>query len=75
MAPYTPKTGPKRLPTRFEPVTRSDVRPLAAPLSRAIQEAELERLERRLLTERLGELRVELGSKLELETAGVTMDG
>ena len=46
----------KRVPTEFGPETRFGVRPLAAPPFRAMQEAGLERLERRLLTERLGEV-------------------
>jgi hypothetical protein len=46
----------KRVPTRFGPETRFDVRPIAATQFRAVQEAEFERLQRRLLTERLGEV-------------------
>ncbi len=46
----------KRVPTRFGPVTRFEVTPLPATPVRAAQEAELERLKRRLLTEQLGEV-------------------
>ncbi len=46
----------KRVPSEFGAETRFGVRPHAASPFRAMQEAGLGRLERRLLTERLGEV-------------------
>jgi hypothetical protein len=46
----------RRVPTEFGPESRFDIRPLAAGPFHAVQTAELKRLERRLLTERLGEV-------------------
>ncbi len=46
----------RRVPTRFGPITRFEVRPVPAGPARGAQEAEFERLKRRLLTEQLGEV-------------------
>jgi hypothetical protein len=46
-------TKKKRIPTRFEPETRFEVRPTATASFRAIAETELERLQARLLRELL----------------------
>ncbi len=46
----------KRLKTRFGPDTRFEVGPRTTIPFREVQDAELERLKRRLLTERLGEV-------------------
>jgi hypothetical protein len=45
----------KRVPTRFEPETRFEVRPGPAAPFRALQETELERLKNRLLLRSLRE--------------------
>jgi hypothetical protein len=50
------KTNHQRVPTRFGPETRFEVKPGAPPPFRALQESELERLKNRLLTRFLGEL-------------------
>ncbi len=50
------KTNYKRVPTRFEPETRFEVKPGAPAPFRALHEDELERLKSRLLTGALWEL-------------------
>jgi len=45
----------RRVPTRFEPDTRFEVKPVPPAPFRALQETELERLKNRLLYQRLGE--------------------
>ena len=45
----------RKLPTRFGPETRFEVRPAPPAPFRALQETELERLKNRLLRERLNE--------------------
>jgi len=48
-------TNYRRVPTRFEPETRFEVKPAPPATFRAVGETELERLKNRLLLERLGE--------------------
>jgi hypothetical protein len=50
------KTNYKRVPTRFEPETRFEVKPAAPAPFRALQENELEQLKNRLLLRLLWEL-------------------
>ena len=49
-------TNYKRVPTKFAPVTRFEVKPVPPAPFRAIQESELERLKNRLLRLQLDEL-------------------
>ena len=49
-------TNYKRVPARFGPETRFEVKPVPPAPFRAVQETELERLKNRLLLERLNEL-------------------
>lgn len=46
----------RRMPTRFEPETRFEVKPAPPTTFRATQETELERLKNRLLRQTLNEL-------------------
>jgi hypothetical protein len=48
-------TNYRRVPTRFEPDTRFEVKPVPPATFRVVEETELERLKYRLLRERLGE--------------------
>jgi hypothetical protein len=50
------KTNYRRVPTRFEPETRFEVKPVPPAPFRATQETELERLKNRMLVEVLNEL-------------------
>jgi hypothetical protein len=50
------KTNYRRVPTRFGPETRFEVKPAPPAPFRAVEESELERLKNRLLRERLGEI-------------------
>jgi len=54
----------RRLPTRFAPETRFDVRPAPPVPFRALHETELERLKNRLLRERLAAAKPELNIPL-----------
>ena len=49
-------TNYRRVPTRFGPETRFEVKPVPPAPFRATQETELERLKNRLLVERINEL-------------------
>lgn len=54
----------RKLPTRFAPETRFDVRPAPPAPFRVLQETELERLKNRLLRERLATAEPELNTPL-----------